>query len=131
MRRNQHTVLVVNTFCNHPEACKGNIVEVEKKPTNTFLNSYTGSYGALTDRDISEDTATVTEKSHYPTNDVSQHIYPFFNGNEIVETKTRFVENKNFFAGAYEGTGLLGEQLEQWWYLTITEGECDAMLVMN
>ena len=85
-------------FANYPEACKGNIVEVEKKPTNTFLNSYTGSYGALTDRDISEDTAKKygVRRVISPTNDVSQHIYPFFNGNEIVGTKTRFVENKNF-----------------------------------
>ena len=120
-------------FANYPEACKGNIVEVEKKPTNTFLNSYTGSYGALTDRDISEDTAKKygVRRVISPTNDVSQHIYPFFNGNEIVGTKTRFVENKNFsFAGTYEGTGLFGEQLFRntgGKYLTITEGECDAM----
>lgn len=120
-------------FANYPEACKGNIVEVEKKPTNTFLNSYTGSYGALTDRDISEDTAKKygVRRVISSTNDVSQHIYPFFNGNEIVGTKTRFVENKNFsFAGTYEGTGLFGEQLFRntgGKYLTITEGECDAM----
>ena len=120
-------------FANYPEACKGNIVEVEKKPTNTFLNSYTGSYGALTDRDISEATAKKygVRRVISPTNDVSQHIYPFFNGNEIVGTKTRFVENKNFsFAGTYEGTGLFGEQLFRntgGKYLTITEGECDAM----
>ena len=120
-------------FANYPEACKGNIVEVEKKPTNTFLNSYTGSYGALTDRDISEATAKKygVRRVISSTNDVSQHIYPFFNGNEIVGTKTRFVENKNFsFAGTYEGTGLFGEQLFRntgGKYLTITEGECDAM----
>jgi twinkle protein len=120
-------------FVNYPEACKGNIVEVEKKPTNTFLNSYTGSYGALTDRDISEATAKKygVRRVISSTNDVSQHIYPFFNGNEIVGTKTRFVDNKNFsFAGTYEGTGLFGEQLFRntgGKYLTITEGECDAM----
>jgi twinkle protein len=120
-------------FANYPDACKGNIVEVEKKPTNTFLNTYTGSYGALTDRDISEETAKKygVRRVISPTNQVSQHIYPFFNGNEIVGTKTRFVDNKNFsFAGTYEGTGLFGEQLFRntgGKYLTITEGECDAM----
>tara|TARA_R100001460_G_scaffold17328_3_gene37439 strand:+ start:639 stop:2297 length:1659 start_codon:yes stop_codon:yes gene_type:complete len=120
-------------FANYPEACKGNIVEVETKPTNTFLNSYTGSYGALTDRDISEATAKKysVRRVISSTNDISQHIYPYFNGNEIVGTKTRFVENKNFsFAGTYEGTGLFGEQLFRntgGKYLTITEGECDAM----
>ena len=120
-------------FANYPEACKGNIVEVETKPTNTFLNSYTGSYGALTDRDISEATSKKygVRRVISSTNEISQHIYPFFNGNEIVGTKTRFVENKNFsFAGTYEGTGLFGEQLFRntgGKYLTITEGECDAM----
>ena len=120
-------------FANYPEACKGNIVEVETKPTNTFLNSYTGSYGALTDRDISEATSKKygVRRVISSTNEISQHIYPFFNGNEIVGTKTRFVENKNFsFAGTYEGTGLFGEQLFRntgCKYLTITEGECDAM----
>ena len=120
-------------FVNYPEACKGKIVEVEFKPKNTFLNTYTGSFGALTDRDISEATAKKysVRRIVNPSNQVTQHIYPFFNGNEIVGTKTRFVDNKNFsFAGTYEGTGLFGEQLFRntgGKYLTITEGECDAM----
>ena len=120
-------------FANYPEACKGNIVEIETKPKNTFLNTYTGSFGALTDRDISEATAKKygVRRVINPNNQVTQHIYPLFNGNEVVGTKTRFVENKGFsFAGTYEGTGLFGEQLFRntgGKYLTITEGECDAM----
>jgi twinkle protein len=120
-------------FANYPEATQGKIVEVETKPKNTFLNTYTGSFGALTDRDISEGTAKKygVRRVVNPNNQVAQHIYPFFNGNEVVGTKTRFVENKNFsFAGTYEGTGLFGEQLFRntgGKYLTITEGECDAM----
>jgi len=120
-------------FANYPEATQGKIVEVETKPKNTFLNTYTGSFGALTDRDISEATAKKygVRRVVNPNNQVAQHIYPFFNGNEVVGTKTRFVENKNFsFAGTYEGTGLFGEQLFRntgGKYLTITEGECDAM----
>lgn len=120
-------------FANYPEATQGKIVEVGTKPKNTFLNTYTGSFGALTDRDISEATAKKygVRRVVNPNNQVAQHIYPFFNGNEVVGTKTRFVENKNFsFAGTYEGTGLFGEQLFRntgGKYLTITEGECDAM----
>jgi len=120
-------------FANYPEATQGKIVEVETKPKNTFLNTYTGSFGALTDRDISEATAKKygVRRVINPNNQVTQHIYPLFNGNEVVGTKTRFVENKNFsFAGTYEGTGLFGEQLFRntgGKYLTITEGECDAM----
>ena len=49
------------------------------------LNSYTGSYGALTDRNISKETAKKygVRRVISPTNDVSQHIYPSINGNEI------------------------------------------------
>ena len=122
-------------FPNYVDACDGKIMDTNPRPkvSNTFLNTYNGSYGALTDRCISEDTAKKYGVRHVvnAANKVSQHIYPFFNGNEVVGTKTRFVDNKNFsFAGTYEGTGLFGEQLFRntgGKYLTIVEGECDAM----
>ena len=122
-------------FPNYIDACDGKIMDTNPKPkvSNTFLNTYTGSFGALTDRCISEDTAKKygVRRVVSTDNKVSQHIYPFFNGNEVVGTKTRFVDNKNFaFAGTYEGTGLFGEQLFRntgGKYLTIVEGECDAM----
>ncbi len=105
------------------------------KQESTFLTTYTGAYGELTDRGISEKTATkfgvkiVKDRN----NKVVQHIYPYFNGTEIVGTKTRYVDNKNFSCnGTFEGTGLFGEQLYRntgGKYLTITEGECDAMAV--
>ncbi len=122
-------------FPNYVDACSGKIMDTNPKPklSNTFLNTYNGSYGALTDRCISEDTAKKYRVRRVVSTDnkVSQHIYPFFNGNEVVGTKTRFVDNKNFaFAGTYEGTGLFGEQLFRntgGKYLTIVEGECDAM----
>lgn len=122
-------------FPNYVDACDGKIMDTNPKPkvSNTFLNTYTGSFGALTDRCISEDTAKKYGVRHVvgADNKVSQHIYPYFNGNEVVGTKTRFVDNKNFaFAGTYEGTGLFGEQLFRntgGKYLTIVEGECDAM----
>ena len=122
-------------FPNYVDACDGKIMDTNPKPklSNTFLNTYSGSFGALTDRCISEDTAKKygVRRVVSTDNKVSQHIYPFFNGNEVVGTKTRFVDNKNFaFAGTYEGTGLFGEQLFRntgGKYLTIVEGECDAM----
>lgn len=122
-------------FLNYVDACDGKIMDTNPKPkvSNTFLNTYNGSFGALTDRCISEDTAKKYGVRHVvgADNKVSQHIYPYFNGNEVVGTKTRFVDNKNFaFAGTYEGTGLFGEQLFRntgGKYLTIVEGECDAM----
>lgn len=102
--------------------------------TNAYLSSYTGTYGALTDRNISEKFATkYGVRVVYDTNgNVIEHIYPYYNGNEIVAVKTRYVNNKSFrVSGTYEGTGLFGEQLfsKGGRYLTITEGECDALAV--
>jgi len=122
-------------FPNYLNASEGGVVDTQATPkvSNTFLNTYNGSYGALTDRCISEETAKKfgVRRVVSADNKVTQHIYPFFNGNEVVGTKTRYVDNKNFsFAGTYEGTGLFGEQLFRntgGKYLTIVEGECDAM----
>ena len=115
------------------ETGEANITPI--KSETTFLTSYTGSYSSLDDRGISENTArkfgvrTVRDNN----NKIKQHIYPFFNGSEIVGTKTRYVDNKNFTCnGTFQGTGLFGEQLFRntgGKYLTITEGECDAMAV--
>ena len=124
-------------FTDYENESTGKVIEMtsKPKPDNTFLTSYTGAYGALTDRGISENTATkfgvkiVKDRN----NNVAQHIYPYFNGNEVVGTKTRFVSNKGFTCnGTFEDTGLFGEQLcgnTGGKYLTITEGECDAMAV--
>ena len=124
-------------FTDYENESTGKVIEMtsKPKPDNTFLTSYTGAYGALTDRGISENTATKfgVKMVKDRNNNVTQHIYPYFNGNEIVGTKTRFVANKNFACnGTFEDTGLFGEQLygnTGGKYLTITEGECDAMAV--
>ena len=133
--KSAHCFSCETPFPNYIDACDGKIMDTNPKPkaSNTFLNTYSGSFGALTDRCISEDTAKKygVRRVVGSDNKVAQHIYPFFNGNEVVGTKTRYVDNKNFaFAGTYEGTGLFGEQLFRntgGKYLTIVEGECDAM----
>jgi twinkle protein len=105
----------------------------EQVEDNTFLSSYTGDYADLTDRGISKKTAKVFGVRCATNNsgDVKEHIYPFYNGDEIVGTKTRYVADKRFsFSGTFDNTGLFGEQLfrnKGGKYLTITEGECDAM----
>ena len=97
----------------------------------TFLSSYTGSFNPLTDRNISQKTATKYRvRSVLRNNKVIKHVYPYLNANEIVATVTREVEKKEFWTdGNFEGTGLFGENLfkGKGKYLTITEGECDAM----
>jgi len=111
-----------------------NIVPM-KQPETSFLNSYTGVYSAISDRGISENTAKKFGVKIVKDNNgnIKQHIYPYYNGSEIVGTKTRYVDNKNFACnGTFQGTGLFGEQLYRntgGKYLTIVEGECDAMAV--
>ena len=123
-------------FSSYEEAVEGKVIQKNNnyKKESTFLSSYTGVFGSLTDRGISE---TVAKKYgvrivYNNSGEIAQHIYPYYNGNEIVGTKTRLVSDKDFrFHGTYEGTGLFGEQLYTTGgkYLTITEGECDALAV--
>jgi twinkle protein len=123
-------------FTNYTQACGGNMIDIQPKiKSNTFLNSYGGVYAELTDRGISEKTAKKygVRIEYGQGGSIAKHIYPFYNGNEIVGTKTRLVKDKDFrFGGTYENTGLFGEQLFRntgGKHLTITEGECDAMAV--
>ena len=123
-------------FSSYEEAIEGKVILKNNnyKKGSTFLSSYTGVFGSLIDRGISE---TVAKKYgvrivYNNSGEIAQHIYPYYNGNEIVGTKTRLVVDKDFrFHGTYEGTGLFGEQLYTTGgrYLTITEGECDALAV--
>lgn len=101
-------------------------------PVSAVIDNKHGAiYGALSDRKISKDTAQkYGVRVVYDTaGQVAQHIYPFFNNNEKTATKIRYVKDKNFsFQGTYEGTGLFGEQLFKGGkYITLVEGECDAM----
>ena len=88
-------------------------------------------YHALTDRSISLETAkkygvrSVKDES----GKIIEHHYPAYINNEEVATKIRR-ENKVFnWIGSAKGTGLFGQQIAQAGgkYITITEGECDAM----
>jgi len=121
-------------FSDYKNETEGTTTSIKKTET-TFLTSYTGIYDAISDRDISKKTATKFGVRILKDNNgnIKQHIYPYFNGSEIVGTKTRYVDNKNFTCnGTFEGTGLFGEQLYRntgGKYLTIVEGECDAMAV--
>ena len=109
---------------------------VKKVNSTSYLNAYTGTTGSLTDRNISEKTANKygVRVVYNSDGSIAEHIYPYYNSNEIVAVKTRYVTNKSFrVSGTYEGTGLFGEQLygKSKLPLTITEGECDAMSVVD
>ena len=108
--------------------------QTENQPTTNLQsadNEHGAVYGALTDRKISKETAQKygVKVVHDSAGNVIQHLYPLFNLNEQAALKIRYVKDKNFsFRGTPEGTGLFGEQLFKGGkYITITEGECDAM----
>ena len=117
---------------NYKESCEGKNMEVQKD--NTFKqpdNVSVGSFSALTDRKISQATAQKygVKVVHDLQGNVVKHIYPFYNGHELASTKERNVSNKQFFwNGSLDDTGLFGQQLfKSGKYITLTEGECDAM----
>jgi len=95
-----------------------------------------GKVSAIPDRRISQDTCerfgvTVT----YDTEgNVNRHHYPYYDNEtgELVASKIRDVEPKGFRStGDLRGTGLFGMQAcrGKGKYITITEGELDAMSV--
>lgn len=98
------------------------------KPTTHIQ---TGEYYALSDRGISLETAkkygVKSVKNH--NGEIVEHAYPYFINHENVASKVRKQDKTFSWTSAPKGTGLFGQQLFQSGgkYLTITEGECDAM----
>lgn len=112
-----------------------------KKPTNepvdiqpyrnNSMNNAEGEFLALTDRGISLKSAkTYGVKAIRDHNGkIIKHLYPYYIANEIVGYKVR-EQNKMFtWKGTGQGSGLFGEQLCQSGgkFITLVEGECDAM----
>lgn len=65
---------------------------------------------------------------------ISKHHYPYYrtDSGDVAFVKTRIVQNKNFFSkGTSSGLGLFGQQIcrGSGKFITITEGECDALAV--
>jgi len=118
---------------NYQQACEGKDMTVATKPIETKQpdNLNEGNFIALTDRGISKNTAQkYGVKAVQDLNGkVIKHLYPYYNGHELSATKYRNTVTKDFFVqGSYNETGLFGQQLfKSGKYVTITEGECDAM----
>jgi len=89
------------------------------------------SFNALTDRDISIETAKKYGVKSTTTvgGQVTSHLYPFYNNGEQVATKIRKANKQFAWQGDSKETGLFGEQLFKSGgkFITIVEGECDAM----
>ncbi|MAO19465.1 MAG: hypothetical protein CMJ25_01830 [Phycisphaerae bacterium] len=91
-----------------------------------------GQYAALKDRSITMETAKkYGVKVTFDINgETHKHIYPYHDSEGEVAQKVRFVSSKGFsWQGRNNRAGLFGMQLfkEGGKYITITEGECDAM----
>ena len=106
---------------------------VNIKPKRTL--EMTGEYGAIKDRKISEAVARkygVTVE--YEGSVITKHHYPYCDSTtgDVVGTKVRTVAGKQFYAtGTFDKTGLFGQQAcrEGGKYITVTEGEVDALAV--
>ena len=125
-----HKVCFVCNAYTHGDSSAPSILS---KPKTRPLEM-TGTIQAIQDRRISMDTAkrygvTVEQGAD---GSISKHHYPYHNqeGNKVVGTKVRNVATKDFYAtGDLGNAGLFGQQsfAAGGKYITITEGEIDAM----
>ena len=115
---------------DYNKACEGKDMEFKTETKQPDVVDE-GVFSSLTDRKISQPTATKygVKVVHDHQGNVIKHFYPYYNGHELAGTKCRNVKSKDFFvSGTYNETGLFGQQLfKSGKYVTITEGECDAM----
>jgi len=117
---------------NYEQACNGKtMTQTETIQPKQPDNVSEGNFIALTDRKISQATAQKfgVKAVQDLKGQVIKHFYPYYNGHELSATKCRNSVTKDFFVqGSYNDTGLFGQQLFKGGkYVTITEGECDAM----
>ena len=125
------------TSCDHYEPSNVEFVaeSFEIKPKARSLE-VTGTHAAITDRRISQ---AICKKYNvtveYATDGtISKHHYPYYDKSteEQVGSKVRIVEGKQFYAtGRLQNTMLFGQQAYSGGgkYVTITEGEADALAV--
>ena len=121
--------------CDYYEKGNGTAPDfAPQKSTRAF--EMTGVIAAIPDRKITQKTAQkfgVTVEFS-PEGQIVKHHYPYFNKDtgKSTGTKVREVDTKGFYAtGSFENVGLFGQQA---WgqggkYITVTEGEADAMAV--
>lgn len=104
----------------------------QQAPLDSSASEVEGILGALSDRGITEATAKRygVKIATDTRGKVTKHYYPYFTSNEITAVKTRDISSKQFFwRGSKLNTGLFGEQTapKSGKFITVVEGECDAM----
>ena len=121
--------------CGHRERGNGTASDfAPSQPTRAY--EMTGVIAAIPDRRISQKIAQkfgVTVEFS-PEGKIVKHHYPYYDkdSNKPTGSKVRQVETKGFYAtGNFDNVGLFGQQAsrEGGKYITITEGEADALAV--
>lgn len=122
--------------CTHYEYASGEVKELiaEEQPKRSL--EVTGVHKAIPDRKISQRTC---EKYNVTVEfgtagEITKHHYPYYSrsSQDLIATKVRVVEGKQFYTtGSLQETMLFGQQAwaEGGKYITITEGEADALAV--
>ena len=113
---------------------RGDKMQEARQLNVTDLGYHAGVSSAIKDRGINEDTCKkYGVKVTYNGNGLIQkHLYPYYDDKgTMIGTKTRFVKDKQFsIVGSTTNAGLFGQQLFNGGkYVTITEGEVDALSV--
>jgi twinkle protein len=110
---------------SYTKSSENNVVHFSK-------DDYIGVIGALTDRGIKEETAKRynVRVTYDNEGQIKEHYYPYYKGQDLVAYKIRKSKTKGFTSqGKIQEGGLFGQSICQTGgkYITITEGECDAM----
>ena len=108
------------------------VYQRNKKMDNYTAPSYgnSTSFVEITDRKISLATAKkFGVKCTVVNGEIVNHHYPYYNGHELAATKIRKPDKNFAWSGSAKETGLFGENLFKAGgkFITLTEGECDAM----
>jgi twinkle protein len=119
----------------HTNGKTGMTTVTTQKTTTTSPLNMGGVVSSIPQRRLSQDTCGrfgVTVE-YSPTGEITRHHYPYYkvDTGEISSTKVREVKTKNFHTtGDISGVGFFGQnQCKTNKYITITEGELDAMAV--
>ena len=107
-----------------------NIKEFKVHQTNS-TNDIEGEFVALTDRGISLATAKKynVKATVNSSGEITKHFYPYCVASEVASYKIRESGKHFTWRGNSQGTGLFGQSTfrESGKFITIVEGECDAM----
>ena len=115
---------------NYEQLTGGNIENIQTHRINS-VNEIEGSFLALNDRGIALATAKKYNVKSIANKEgkIIRHFYPYCVASEITSYKVR--EDGKYFTwrGNSQGTGLFGQSIfkDSGKFITLVEGECDAM----